>query len=168
MANKIDHHPLLPPGGHYMDLPGLKALCVDRFSDASHIKRERLYYAAEEAIQEVLIAKIPCRVWVNGSFVTEKPEPNDIDVMLLIELDVSKLLTEDQRIIVDKFANQSYSSVVDSSAYTAFPSGHHLCGTGCDFREYADVYGEEHSKQWRKGYAVLRLGETHVGLRLYR
>lgn len=168
MGSKFDYPPLLPPGGHYMDLAGVRELCVDRFSDESFRKREQLFYEAEAAVQDVLIAKLPCRIWINGSFLTEKPEPDDIDIMLLVDLDVAEQLTESQRIVIDKFNNHSYSSLVDSAAYVVFPSGHELCGSGCDFREYADVYGEEHSGEWRKGYAVLRAGETDVGLRLYR
>ena len=38
-----------------------------------------------------------CELWVNGSFLTEKPEPSDLDVIVKFDYDVTLNLTADQK-----------------------------------------------------------------------
>ena len=164
---KFDHQPLLAAGRHYLDLSELQRIGVYAFAERA--KRERLYYALEELVQRFLREGIPCEMWIDGSFLTEKPEPDDIDVAVKIDLDVSENLNASQRLLVDDANEAEYIQGIDSFVFVSYPRGHDLYGSDLDEREtWAEQFGMEHAQVWCKGLAVLRLGETSVGLRIRR
>jgi len=165
---KFDHPPLLAPGRHYLSLQQIESLCVHPFSGQARTRRERLFYGLEEVIQQLLIAKIPCDVFVDGSFFTEKPDPEDVDCLVTVEYSVMQVLTRDQRLRLDALNQEVYVAGVDSLAVTKYPRGHQFFGSALDVGNAGEAYGLEHSKVWLKGCGVLRLGETNVGLRICR
>lgn len=164
---KFDHAPLLAPGRHYMDLMGVKRMCLDPFPGSP--TRRSLYYAFEELLQRFLVEKIPCEFWVDGSFLTQKIDPQDVDVAIKIDHDVTSSLTASQRLLVDDANEAEFIKGIDSYVFVALPRHHEHFGTALDEREtWAEQFGLEHSERWCKGLAVLRLGETSVGLRIRR
>jgi hypothetical protein len=52
-------------------------------------RRRHLFHRLEEFIQAFLVAGIPCEVWLDGSFLTEKEAPGDLDVTVILDADVS-------------------------------------------------------------------------------
>lgn len=84
---KLCFPPLLPPGFHDLDDGSLKILCVDAFPQS--IRRDMLYYNYTQLMSDIrsLHKQFKCfiEVWVDGSFTTEKPEPDDIDILLVID-----------------------------------------------------------------------------------
>lgn len=91
-ATKFDHEPLLPPGRHYLDLQDVYAIGVEPFRNGARATREQLYLKAEGLIQRLLVLRVPCRVFIDGSFLTKKPEPDDIDLVVSIDEDVAEAL----------------------------------------------------------------------------
>jgi hypothetical protein len=165
---KIDHVPLLAPGRHYLTLAEVEALCVGRFAGASQARRETLFHALEGLTQRLLVAKIPCNMFVDGSFLTEKPEPDDVDVIVVTELCVYETLFEDQKQLLDDLNRSSFIEGVDSFAVTAYPREHRYFGWALDAANAGEAYGIEHGQEWLKGYVVIRLWETDVGNRICR
>ncbi|CAN5599118.1 hypothetical protein BH24GEM3_BH24GEM3_03110 [soil metagenome] len=94
----------LPPGVH----PASLRDTLERFGTASARRRanalrlERIYHAARSA-------GLLARFVVFGSFITNKPEPNDVDIFLLMEngFDVSQL-TGETRLLFDHAAAQAH------------------------------------------------------------
>jgi hypothetical protein len=167
---KYDHPPLLPPGRHCLTLPEIEQLCVGGFHDLA-VKgcRETLYYALEEFVQALLVGKIRCKVLIDGSFLTEKPYPDDVDAFVAIDHDAYAELAEDQMQLLEKINSSSgLVSLVDSLAMTSYPCGHPNCGTALDGGNGGEAYGIEHSQRWLKGYVVVRVWETDVGNRICR
>jgi hypothetical protein len=77
----------LPPGIHKTTLPEIQA----KFAWSA--RRKRLCRGLGRAIQNLADAGVK-RIWIGGSFVTEKDEPNDVDGCwddLPGPVDVSKL-----------------------------------------------------------------------------
>lgn len=167
-GHKFDHPPLLAPGRHIMTLAEIETLCVHRFTGTARSKRERLFYGLEELIQNLLQVRLRCSIFIDGSFLTEKQHPDDVDVLVNIDLDVMTNLTSEQRVLVDAINQLQYIVNIDSWAATSYPRGHRNFGTALDIGNAGDAYGIEHSKLWLKGIAVLKLGETDVGLRICR
>ena len=164
---KFDHPPLLAPGRHCLTLMEVKQLCLDGLPKST--VRSNLYYAFEDLLQRFLIAGIPCEFWLDGSFLTSKPDPSDVDVVIRIDHDVASSLTSEQRLLVDSANEAEFIKGIDSYVSVALPRDHPDAGTDADDREtWAEQFGLEHSALWCKGLAVLRLGETSVGLRLRR
>jgi hypothetical protein len=76
---KPDFPPLLQPGLHNITLPDLHALAVAPFEDQRrHDLYERLI-AWVGALQGLGLAGT---LWLDGSFMTQKPGPGDIDCVL--------------------------------------------------------------------------------------
>jgi hypothetical protein len=165
---KFDHPPLLAPGRHFMTIVELRRLCVDPFTGPALSRRKMLYYGLEQLHQSLLVAKIPCQIIVDGSFLTAKPEPGDIDVKVYIENDCHETLSDDQLILFNEINDDGNIPNLDSTAWVIYARGHECFGTALDPRNQGEDYGLEHGEVWLKGYAVLRLWETNVGLRIHR
>jgi hypothetical protein len=112
-AHKFDHPPLLAPGRHFMTLREIESLCVHRFHGQARQRREKLSYALEELAQELLRVKLSCIAFVDGSFLSEKPDPGDVDVLVNIDDDVMQNLLPEQRILIDALNLEHYIAFVD-------------------------------------------------------
>lgn len=131
--------------------------------------REPLYYQFEEAVQEFNRAGIPCEFWLDGSFVTRKVDPKDVDVAIKIDVDVSDRLSDAQMALIERANSEDFLHGIDSYVFVSYPRDHHLFSSAAHEREtWAEQWGLEHSEQWLKGMLVMRLGETSVGLRIRR
>lgn len=150
-----------------MGLQQIEALCVTGFAGKARVHRERLFHALEGVVQGLLAAHIRCDVFVDGSFFTEKPEPDDVDVIVAIESSEFEALSEAQHQVVEAL-NLEDNGLVDSLAVTTFPRDHPYRGYGVDGENMIEGYGLEHGEVYLKGYAVLRLWETDVGNRICR
>jgi hypothetical protein len=85
----LDENGLLPVGVHECTLEEIEAsfgqfLASDR--------RPRLFRDLKRYVDEVRVAAVGRYLVVNGSYVTGKPNPNDIDVLLILrdDLDLSQ------------------------------------------------------------------------------
>ena len=165
MPLKFDHPPLLAPGRHAMGLGDIEALCVSPFTGPARARREKLFYALEAVVQDLLTAHIRCDVFADGSFFTEKPEPDDIDIIVSIDVSEFDALDEAQLQIIEAL-NTGEIAFVDSIAVTSYPRDHPYRGFGLDCEGLVEGYGLEHAQVYLKGYAVLKLWETDVGNRI--
>lgn len=164
-GRKSDAMPLLGPGRHHLSLSEIFEQFVRGRRNEAH--RERLFLSLEEFVQKLLVAKIPCELRIDGSFLTEKEMPSDVDVIILVESDINAQLSEAQDEILYNINLGQVPTGVDAAVYTIYNSGHKDFGTSLDVgREWAQDYGLENSGFWLKGYVVLRLWQADVGLRV--
>lgn len=77
---KPDFTPLLQPGMHSLTLAQLHDLAVAPFEE--DVKRLELFQKLSVWAEAVQAAGIRGQLWVDGSFLTEKDEPGDIDCIL--------------------------------------------------------------------------------------
>lgn len=154
---KIDYRPLLGPGRHVLTLPEIRRLCVAGFGGGG--RREHLFQRFEEFLQEYLVAGISGEVWLNGSFLTEKIEPGDVDATAIIPPESVISLTRNQRQLVDATNDGKYGPDVDAFAWQWLPDGHqdYLDEARNPARTWHEQYGVENSREWLKGFAVLGL-----------
>ena len=96
-VRKYDYPPLLPPGRHHLTLSQLWELCVVDFRGNSRSHREKLYYVLEQLVQDLLLVRIRCNVSVDGSFLTKKPLPSDVDAIVTFPSEIASLFTPEQR-----------------------------------------------------------------------
>lgn len=165
---KSDYTPMLAPGRHYVTLSDIECLCVSSFEGAARDHREQRFLGLEQLVQSLLGVKLPCQLIIDGSFFTQKPLPDDLDVVVSIDYDVSMALSEEQRQVIDLVNEENGFQHPDSTAFFNYPMDHECFGCAFDASLATEGYGIEHSKAWLKGYAVLRLMETDVGLRICR
>lgn len=86
MSEKKEFSPLLAAGLHDMSLESIQTLCVEPFNSP---RREMLFdnFSTFASIIRGLGAR--GYFWLDGSFLTEKHSPDDID--LVVELDLATL-----------------------------------------------------------------------------
>jgi hypothetical protein len=80
---------------HEFDELGRRRLCVDRFPGS--ITRSRILTNLEGVIATINQQSIAGQIWIDGSFLTEKLNPDDVDIALVITADVLKRLSSQQR-----------------------------------------------------------------------
>jgi hypothetical protein len=93
MAAKPDFPPLLAPGFHRLSLDGLRRLCCFPYN----IHRSHLFLHVEQLVQDLLLRHVACELWINGSFLTHKETPGDVDVIVKLDYDVTMTLNEHQK-----------------------------------------------------------------------
>jgi hypothetical protein len=81
-ANKDEWPPLLKAGFHEFDQVARRRLCVERFADS--VTRPRIMQNLETKIIEINHQAIPGEIWIDGSFLTEKLNPDDADIALIL------------------------------------------------------------------------------------
>lgn len=77
---KEDFPALLQPGIHQISLERLFSIAVDAFP--GNQQREQLYLNLSTWAASLRAAGLAGKLWLDGSFLTEKPEPSDIDFVL--------------------------------------------------------------------------------------
>ena len=113
----------------------------------------------EQVIAALKADNIEGDLWVDGSFVTEKIEAQDVDVALRMDGLFLDTVSPDQQAVIDWFEGDlTASHHVDSYVFSVYPESdaRHWIG------EYSHAYW---MKQWgfdrgdnMKGIAVLHLG----------
>lgn len=92
--------PLLPAGLHDVKLEAIREECVEEFSDGGQGNpdvRRHIMDRFEQYLSELAELNAELEVWVDGSFVTEKPKPNDVDVVIFADLDDLDNLSDEQQ-----------------------------------------------------------------------
>lgn len=77
---KPDFPSLLPAGKHALSLEGLRELTVSPFNDGGY--RANMFVRLETWIRQLNDLDVHGSIWLDGSFLTQKPEPGDIDCVL--------------------------------------------------------------------------------------
>ena len=82
MAGKTEFSPLLPVGLHPKTLDEMEVICVHGF----HLSTTRftIMNGLRLMVQELEQAGIQGDLWINGSFLTVKIDPEDVDIALRI------------------------------------------------------------------------------------
>ena len=79
-SHKPEFPPLLGPGLHPFSWLELRAACVDAFPLSQ--TRLEIFTGLEEVIRELQRLGITGELWLDGSFLTRKIDPDDIDLVL--------------------------------------------------------------------------------------
>ncbi len=105
--------------------------------------------------------------WIDGSFVTQKTNPRDIDFVTLIEHEVYK---EKRSEIDDKFRLSRANEIYNVDAYTIeiYPEGHGKHSISKIDLVYWDNWFSKTKKNWAKktfskGYIEIRFGDKDKG-----
>ncbi len=103
----MEYTPLLEPGIHDISKDALIEHFVLPFS--SKDKRSELIERFNVLLEQVESIGISFEIWVNGSFVTDKEEPNDIDVAFFFNPLDANALAVDKQNVLRELANNSLS-----------------------------------------------------------
>jgi hypothetical protein len=99
--------------------------------------------------------KIPCDVWIDGSFLTHKVDPDDVDFVVDIPVDFLPLATAEQQSFIENLSDQLYRTSDDLHSFVMFnaPQGHPL---GLDMNAVHD--------QWHKDFGFSYVAKSPKGI----
>ena len=147
-----------------MTLAELRALTVQRFPSST--RRPLIFADLERLVNFLAAQKVVCELWVDGSFLTEKEEPDDAD--LTFSAFASDLEALDPAlwdwILKHLNGSKRYSPLLDTYVCARFLRE--------DLRRAADqtdYWAEKWGVGWDDrltGFAVVKLGESDVGRQL--
>ena len=103
MPRKEDFPPLLADGLKVRTLEEIDALCVDAFPLSS--TRKRLMAGLRAMVDRLVDVGIQGNLWIDGSFLTTKTDPDDVDIVLELSQATTDNLPEAQANTLSWFAS---------------------------------------------------------------
>lgn len=90
-----------------------------------------------QVIDRLITDAVVGDLWVNGSFLTEKIDPDDVDVVLRMEAAAYDFGTHQTQAAVDWLSGNLYASHnVDSYVFFVWPPGHQHHAAGQSLHDY--------------------------------
>lgn len=118
--------PLLPAGFHDLDDSSIKSLLVEAFPKS--VRRSMLYCNYIQLLEQLkqINHQVYCfsEVWIDGSFTTEKPEPDDIDILLVLDFNALNSLPETLKPLVSTLLNREYVKLNYNIDVLLLPENH--------------------------------------------
>lgn len=96
---KVEYPPLLAAGFHPMTLSRLEEMCVKSFDTS--LTRADIFKGLKTVVETLESAGISGELWIDGSFLTQKPDPKDSDIVLCISGEAYDLAEGSKRDIID-------------------------------------------------------------------
>ncbi len=153
-----DYPPLLPGGLHAVTVDRLRELCLTPFglSQSRPVLMENL----AAVIAELIRLGVPGELWVDGSFLTSKLEPKDVDMALRIRGPFYDRATPEQRQAVDAIEGRLLlQNGFDSYVFFELPADHPdyaMAQVGYDY--WKGLFGSSREDA-AKGIAVVALAQ---------
>lgn len=166
--NKPEFPPLFPPGRHHMTEAELRETCVDAFPGSP--TRADIFAALERLFAHLLSNGVRCEIWIDGSFITEKPDPEDADITVVIDLDVYDAMDAAFRNDLQaRLVDHNFERLLHNFLEVRFPRGDHRRKLWEEARnQWAEFWAVGEKSRFVRGLPVIRLGESDVGRRLLR
>ena len=106
----MEHDPLFKPGFHNIKIDEIESLFVKPFNNTSC--RKYLVERLKVFLSELRKVGIKFEVWLDGSFATLKPDPNDVDIAVIGDMNEIKSLNLDKKnILVNLFENPTVTKL---------------------------------------------------------
>lgn len=119
----MEYPPLLPVGWHSPTPADLCAMCVERFPASA--TRKRLWEKLARILAQLNGLGICSDFWLDGSFLTEKLDPNDFDYVVHVSNDTYTNLSGLQKefivVVRDKLRQDKEC---DGKLLVTYPEGH--------------------------------------------
>ena len=134
-----------------MTMQELQWLCVDKF--AASTTRAAIMRSLVNVYQELCAASVVGELMVDGSFLTEKIDPKDVDFVFALDAAKSPQIPT-AFAVRDKIVKQQFTHC-DSYFYPVYPIGHPAHAGCLDSRHYwIHQFGFSRSKQ-TKAIAII-------------
>lgn len=98
-SEKPEFPPLLPLGRHAATLDEIQATCVDAFPLSQ--TRQKIMDGLRAVVARLTRDLVACELWIDGSFLTEKIDADDCDLVCRVRGEFYDSATEEQKATVD-------------------------------------------------------------------
>ena len=106
---KPEYDPLLPAGFHDIELDNLDNLFVDNF--VNNTRRSHLVSQLRIFLTELSKVKAKFEIWLDGSFLTIKDEPDDIDLLIVYDKNQINALSVDEKRIINSLFHRAATKI---------------------------------------------------------
>lgn len=142
---------MLSPGFSKMSLDQLHEVCVEPFSEE---RRQLLFENLCLFLNNLSKLGLVGKVWVDGSFLTEKPEPGDVDILIVLDSDACANLGESQVAAI----NAEFSGAKTRYSCDAYTISDTNSESDIRMRAYwRGLFGYYRDESTPKGIALLEL-----------
>jgi hypothetical protein len=151
---------MFPLGFHRLTMLNVEQTCVDSFPLSK--SRRALWLGLTTFHGRLIDAGVAGELWIDGSFLTEKIDPKDVDVVVRCSHALYDAGTEPQRVALDWVnENQSDTLGCDSYLLLEYPPDHALHEEGQWAYSYWHAkWGFSRPPEMPKGIVVVELGDT--------
>lgn len=151
--------PLLGPGMHVLSLAELRNLAVINFPTSS--RRTRLFEDFVQLLQTLQRYGVECDIWIDGSFLTEKNDPSDIDLTALFDINAFGSFSQLAQEFCLQTLNGGKKFLPDLDTFITFMvSDPNHPQSKLDGRNYwAKQWGVDR-ENWCKGYVCIRVRQA--------
>ena len=120
LLKKVEYPPLLKPGLYRLTLEDVFELCVQRFPAST--TRPLIMKGLREVVRRLEESGIEADLLVDGSFLTSKENPEDVDVALKVDIRMYESGTPEQKAVLEQ-VNAGFKSelLCDTYVFFAFP-----------------------------------------------
>ncbi|CRI56369.1 DUF6932 family protein [Pseudomonas sp. CCOS 191] len=147
---KVDYPPLLAAGIHPFSLEQLRSLTVDGFPNSS--RRSILFGGLSVYVELLQNAGLKSTIWVDGSFMCAKDDPQDIDLVVVYDPENVDSLSEAALPVVNNLLNSNFAAARFGLHVFKVESTDQ---EGLDF--WMQKFGTQRDETTPKGLAALRL-----------
>lgn len=159
MSSDEEFPPLLESGLQRMNIAELQKLVVEQFSYST--SRVELWKNFSELLDTLARLKLPCDIWVDGSFLTKKINPKDVDFLVELPIEILSALNEDQKNLIDNLSRRAFytGKKLDSYVKIKIPNqGHHYHAKALlGHNQWLKDFGQSYIKKEPKGIAVIEV-----------
>ena len=104
--DKTDYPPLLDAGIHPFSIEQLRLLTVEGFPEST--RRPALFGALTVYLDMLGSAGFAGTIWIDGSFMCKKQEPQDIDLVIVYESEAIDALSEAAKPVVNNLFDMDF------------------------------------------------------------
>lgn len=106
---KPEYEPLLSAGFHDIDINNLDEIFVDNFTNKT--RRSHLVSQLRIFLGELSQVNAKFEIWLDGSFLTLKDEPGDIDLLIVYDKNQMNTLSINEKKIINSLFNRPTTKI---------------------------------------------------------
>jgi predicted nucleotidyltransferase len=161
MSDRVsDCPPLLAPGEHELTVHELQVLCVNNFALSK--TRSEIMQGFQRIVDDLERLKIRADIVVDGSFLTQEIDPDDIDFAVVISPEFYEGCSSEQlkylEWIRDEFSIKT-THLCDCYLCVEYPKDHPEYFDGIQNRGFwVNLYAESVIYKQKRGVAIVHIG----------
>lgn len=148
---------MFPPGLSALTIDQIERICVGGFDLST--TRKVIFKHLLHVISQLTHNRIAGNLWIDGSFVTSKINPRDVDFVLCVSSVLYDGCSAEQRSVLDWFESEALRTDYRCDGYISieWPTSHPLYAEGVGVRNYWTTFFGHTREGHEKGIAVLEL-----------
>jgi len=106
-------------------------------------------------LNELARVQIACEVWVDGSFLTQKIDPDDVDFIVDVPIAVFNTISAAQQTLLDQYVAMAFRASDDLHSFVIFnaPAGHPM-----------EPMAIQLHQQWQRDFGFSYVGRVPKGI----